>query len=175
VDAIVRAGAQAAVFAGTSAGVAGRFARKLAGVGFAGPRMATGRVMAPAFLEAAGGAAEEWVFGAFFTEPSAVPAAADFTAAHRAAYGAPPARWAAEAHDALGLVAAALAALGEEGRDRPGLSRRIFRTSYEGLAKPLAFDATTRTLAGLRVAHLYRVRSGAFAYLGPYADVTAAT
>ncbi|MFJ7261061.1 bifunctional serine/threonine-protein kinase/ABC transporter substrate-binding protein [Streptomyces globosus] len=175
VDAIVRAGAQAAVFAGTSAGVAGRFARTLAGAGFTGPRMATGRVMAPAFLEAAGGAAEEWVFGAFFTEPSAVPAAADFTAAHRAAYGAPPARWAAEAHDALGLVAAALAALGEEGRDRPGLSRRIFRTSYEGLAKPLAFDATTRTLAGLRVAHLYRVRSGAFAYLGPYADVTAAT
>ncbi|GGT04278.1 MULTISPECIES: bifunctional serine/threonine-protein kinase/ABC transporter substrate-binding protein [Streptomyces] len=175
VDGILRAGAQAAVFAGTSAAVAGRFARALDGAGFAGPRMATGRVMAPTFLEAAGGAAEDWLFGAFFTEPSAVPAAAGFTAAHRAAYGEPPARWAAEAHDALGLAAAALAALGEEGRDRPGLSRRVFRTSYEGLAKPLAFDATTRTLAGLRVAHLYRVRSGAFAYLGPYADVTAAT
>ncbi|MEW2414865.1 bifunctional serine/threonine-protein kinase/ABC transporter substrate-binding protein [Streptomyces sp. NPDC046866] len=175
VEALVRAGAEAAVYAGTSAERAGAFARALGVAGFAGPRMGTGRVMEPAFLAAAGAAAEGWLFGTFFADPAGVPGAADFTAAHRAAYGQPPARWALEAYDAVGLVAAALGGLEGEGRDRPGLSRRIFRTPYRGLAKPLGFDGDTHMLSGTRVAHLHEVRSGAFRYLGPYADVTAAS
>ncbi|MFK0255177.1 bifunctional serine/threonine-protein kinase/ABC transporter substrate-binding protein [Streptomyces sp. NPDC090445] len=174
VSSLVKADAQAAVFVGSSPERAGRFARALADAGFPGPRLATGEVMEPAFLEAAGPAAEGWLFGAYFADPAEVPAAAGFVSAHRAAYGGPPARWAAEAYDAVGLVAAALAALEGEGRDRAGLSRRIFRTAYEGLAKPLAFDATTHRLSGLRTAHLHQVRSGAFRYLGVYQDVTAA-
>ncbi|NXY99052.1 ABC transporter substrate-binding protein [Streptomyces sp. BR123] len=174
VSSLVEADARAAVFAGSSPERAGRFARALADAGFPGPRLATGEVMEPAFLEAAGPAAEGWLFSTYFSGPAEAPAATGFVSAHRAAYGGPPARWAAEAYDAVGLVAAALAALEGEGRDRAGLSRRIFRTAYRGLAKPLAFDATTHRLSGLRTAHLHQVRSGAFRYLGVYQDVTAA-
>ncbi|MFD0266434.1 bifunctional serine/threonine-protein kinase/ABC transporter substrate-binding protein [Streptomyces sp. NPDC127106] len=172
VSALVGADAQAAVFTGSSPERAGRFARALADAGFPGPRLATGEVMEPAFLAAAGAAAEGWLFSTYFADPAEVPAAAGFVSAHRAAHGGPPARWATEAYDAVGLVAAALGALEGEGRDRPGLSRRIFRTAHQGLAKPLAFDATTHRLSGQRVAHLHQVRSGAFRYLGLYQDVT---
>lgn len=102
--------------------------------------------MEPAFLTTAGEAAEGWLFSALFTDPQAVPAAAGFVAAHRAAYGQPPARWATEAYDAVGLVADALTGLGEDGRGRAGLTRRIFRTAHQGLAKPLSFDTNTHVL-----------------------------
>ncbi|MGW7438577.1 bifunctional serine/threonine-protein kinase/ABC transporter substrate-binding protein [Streptomyces sp. NPDC054849] len=169
--ALIEAGAEAVVYAGTSPQRAARLARALTDTGFQGPRVGIQHAMEPAFLTAAGAAAEGWVFSALFTDPSAVPAAAEFTAAHRAAHGEPPARWATEAYDAVGLMAAGLTALAEEGRDRAGLTRRIFRTAHQGLAKPLAFDTATHVLTGNRVAHLYRVESGTYRYLGLYPDV----
>ncbi|MCB5182202.1 ABC transporter substrate-binding protein, partial [Streptomyces antimicrobicus] len=174
VRALVQARVEAAVFAGTSPERAGRFARALAEAGFQGPRMGIQDVMEPAFLTAAGPAAEGWMFSTFHADPLAVPAAAGFVAAHRSAYGEAPARWAAEAYDAVGLLAAALAGLDPEARDRGSLSRRVFRTAHQGLVKPLAFDPATRVLTGDRTAHLFRAESGAFRYLGPYPDVTSA-
>lgn len=162
------------MFAGTSPERAALLARALADAGFEGPRLGIGEAMEPAFLTAAGPAAAGWLFAAFFTDPLSVPGCAAFVAAHRAAYGEPPDRWATEAYDVVGLVATALTGLAGEGRDRPGLSRRIFRVSHQGLAKPLGFDSTTHTLAGDRIAHLYSVVSGAFGYLGPFADVRSA-
>ncbi|WP_404952820.1 bifunctional serine/threonine-protein kinase/ABC transporter substrate-binding protein [Streptomyces sp. 147326] len=169
--ALTEAGAEAVVFAGISPQRAAGMARALADAGFQGPRMGIQHIMEPAFLAAAGPAAEGWLFGTFFTDPQAVPAAAEFVAAHRAAYGQPPARWATEAYDAVGLLAAALTGLGEEGRDRAGVTRRIFRTTHEGLAKQLAFDSNTHVLNRGRAAHLYQVESGAYRYLGLHADV----
>ncbi|MEV8530592.1 ABC transporter substrate-binding protein [Streptomyces sp. NPDC051211] len=171
VRALTGAGAEAVVFAGTSPERAAALARALADAGFKGPRLGIQYVMEPGFLTAAGPAAEGWVIGSLFTDPLSVPAAAEFVSAHRDAYGAPPARWATEAHDAVGLQAAALTALAGDGRDRAGLSRRIFRTAHQGLAKPLAFDANTHSLTKEPSAHLYRVDSGAYRYLGLYSDV----
>ncbi|MFG2987797.1 bifunctional serine/threonine-protein kinase/ABC transporter substrate-binding protein [Streptomyces sp. NPDC048257] len=171
VRALTGAGAEAVVYAGTSPQRAAQMARALTEGGFRGPRMGIQHAMEPAFLTAAGPAAEGWLFSALFTDPLAVPAAAEFVAAHRTAYGQPPARWATEAYDAVGLVTAALTGLGEEGRDRAGLTRRIFRTAHEGLAKPLSFDSNTHVLTRTRTAHLYRVESGAYRYLGLHADV----
>ncbi|MEU6311074.1 bifunctional serine/threonine-protein kinase/ABC transporter substrate-binding protein [Streptomyces sp. NPDC047014] len=173
VRALTGAGAEAVVYTGTSPEGAARLARALAEAGFRGPRVAVQHAMEPAFVSAAGAAAEGWVFAALFTDPAAVPAAAGFVAAHRTAYGQPPARWATEAYDAVGLVAAALTGLEGEGRDRAGLSRRIFRTAYKGLAKEIAFDAATRALSADGLAHLYRAEAGAFRYLGRYPDVRA--
>ncbi|MFB7176645.1 bifunctional serine/threonine-protein kinase/ABC transporter substrate-binding protein [Streptomyces sp. NPDC056257] len=171
VRALTEARAEAVVYAGTSPQRAARLARALAEAGFPGPRVALQHVMEPAFLTDAGPAAEGWVFSALFTDPLALPAAAEFVAAHRAAHGEPPARWATEAYDAVGLLAAALTGLEEEGRGRAGLTRRIFRTAHQGLAKPLAFDTGTHVLTGERIAHLYRAESGAYRYLGLYPDV----
>ncbi|WP_060178340.1 bifunctional serine/threonine-protein kinase/ABC transporter substrate-binding protein [Streptomyces sp. IMTB 1903] len=171
VRALTEAGAEGVVYAGTSPQRAGELARALADARFPGPRVGLQHAMEPAFLDSAGQAAEGWVFSSLYTDPPAVPAAAGFVAAHRSAYGEPPARWATEAYDAVGLVAAALAGLEGEGRDRAGLSRRIFRTAYEGLAKTVGFDPGTRALTGDPLAHLYRAESGRFRYLGRYTDV----
>ncbi|WP_405834497.1 MULTISPECIES: bifunctional serine/threonine-protein kinase/ABC transporter substrate-binding protein [unclassified Streptomyces] len=175
VRALTGARAEAVVYAGTSPQRAARLARALTDAGFQGPRVALQHVMEPAFLADAGPAAEGWVFSALFTDPLAVPAAAGFVGAHRAAHGEPPGRWATEAYDAVGLLAAALTGLDEEGRGRAGLTRRIFRTTHQGLAKPLAFDTGTHVLTGERTAHLYRVESGAYRYLGLYPDVRPST
>ncbi|MFJ3727270.1 bifunctional serine/threonine-protein kinase/ABC transporter substrate-binding protein [Streptomyces sp. NPDC090045] len=169
--ALTEARAEAVVYAGTSPQRAARLARALTEAGFQGPRVGLQHVMEPAFLADAGPAAEGWVFSALFTDPLAVPAAAEFVGAHRTAHGAPPGRWATEAYDAVGLLAAALTGLDEEGRGRAGLTRRIFRTTHQGLAKPLAFDTGTHVLTGERIAHLYRAESGAYRYLGLYRDV----
>ncbi|WP_406073540.1 bifunctional serine/threonine-protein kinase/ABC transporter substrate-binding protein [Streptomyces virginiae] len=171
VRALIEAGAEGVVYAGTSAQRAARMARALTEGGFQGRRMGIQHAMDPAFLTDAGPAAEGWLFSSLFTDPQAVPAAAEFVAAHRAAYGQAPARWATEAYDAVGLLAAALTGLGEEGRDRAGVTRRIFRTAHEGLAKPLSFDSNSHVLTRARTAHLYRVESGAYRYLGIYPDV----
>ncbi|GAA2641058.1 MULTISPECIES: bifunctional serine/threonine-protein kinase/ABC transporter substrate-binding protein [Streptomyces] len=175
VRALTEAGAEAVVYAGTSPQRAALMARALTEGGFQGRRMGIQHAMEPAFLAAAGPAAEGWLFSSLFTDPLAVPAAADFVAAHRAAYGQPPARWATEAYDAVGLLAATLTGLGEEGRDRAGVTRRIFRTSHEGLAKPLSFDTNTHVLNRIGTAHLYQVESGAFRYLGRYTEVKPAS
>ncbi|WP_405792232.1 bifunctional serine/threonine-protein kinase/ABC transporter substrate-binding protein [Streptomyces sp. NBC_00029] len=171
VRALTEAGAEAVVYAGTSPQRAGRMARALTEGGFQGRRMGIHHAMEPAFLTTAGQAAEGWLFSALFTDPQAVPAAAGFVAAHRAAYGQPPARWATEAYDAVGLVADALTGLGEDGRGRAGLTRRIFRTAHQGLAKPLSFDTNTHVLKREGNAYLYQVESGAYRYLGRYPDV----
>ncbi|MFI8500822.1 bifunctional serine/threonine-protein kinase/ABC transporter substrate-binding protein [Streptomyces sp. NPDC085524] len=169
---LTAAGAEGVVYAGTSPQRAGLLARALADAGFRGPRAGIQHIMEPEFLSTAGPAAEGWEIGAFFTDPTAVPAAAGFVSAYRAAYGEAPARWATEAYDGVGLLADCLTGLGEEARDRAGLVRRFPRQTYEGLAKPLAFDADTHALTGARVSYLYRVESGAYRYLGPYPDVT---
>ncbi|MFJ7589287.1 bifunctional serine/threonine-protein kinase/ABC transporter substrate-binding protein [Streptomyces sp. NPDC097617] len=173
--ALNEAGAEAVVYAGTSPQRAARMARALTEAGFLGPRMGIQHAMEPAFLTAAGPDADGWLFSALFTDPAAVPAAAEFVAAHRAAYGQPPARWATEAYDAVGLVAEALTGLEADGRDRAGLTRRIFRTAHQGLAKPLSFDSNTHVLTRVGTAHLYQVASGAFRYLGRYTDVKPAS
>ncbi|QES58469.1 serine/threonine protein kinase [Streptomyces venezuelae] len=175
VRALTGAGAEGVVYAGTSPERAARMARALTEGGFQGRRMGIQLAMEPAFLAAAGPAAEGWLFSSLFTDPLAVPAAADFVAAHRTAYGAPPARWATEAYDAVGLLAATLTGLEEERRDRAGVTRRIFRTAHEGLAKPLSFDANTHVLTRVGTAHLYEVATGAFHYLGRYTEVKPAS
>ncbi|GGY87219.1 bifunctional serine/threonine-protein kinase/ABC transporter substrate-binding protein [Streptomyces avidinii] len=173
--ALTEARAEAVVYAGTSPQRAAAMARALTVAGFQGPRMGVQHAMEPAFLTAAGQDAEGWLFSALFTDPLAVPAAAEFVAAHRTAYGQPPARWATEAHDAVGLVAEALTGLGEDGRSRAGLTRRIFRTAHQGLAKPLSFDSNTHVLTRQGTAHLYQVVSGTYRYLGRYTDLKPAS
>ncbi|MEU6899942.1 bifunctional serine/threonine-protein kinase/ABC transporter substrate-binding protein [Streptomyces virginiae] len=171
VRALTEARAEGVVYVGASPQRAAELARTLTDAGFPGPRVGLQHAMEPAFLTAAGPAAEGWVFSALYTDPLVTPAAEEFVAAHRSAYGEPPARWATEAYDAVGLLATALTGLEGEGRGRAGLSRRIFRTTYQGLAKTVAFDTGTRALSGDSLAHLYRAEKGAFRYLGPYADV----
>ncbi|MEV0786454.1 bifunctional serine/threonine-protein kinase/ABC transporter substrate-binding protein [Streptomyces sp. NPDC050423] len=155
-------------YAGDAAGAA-RTARALAATPFEGPRMAMHTAMDASFLRDAGDAAERWEFTAPYIDPAA-SAAKEFVAAHRTAYDAAPAHWAAEAYDVAGLVMAAVTALakGPSGRPRrptrTALVARIAASSYKGIARTYAFDEGHRLKS--RDAYLYGVRNGSYAYLG---------
>ncbi|AZM49919.1 hypothetical protein DMB38_32750 [Streptomyces sp. WAC 06738] len=167
---------EAVVYAGASPGRAASCARALAAAGFDGPRTSFEPVMRQAFLREAGAAAEGWVFGAPYTaaEQATSKAARAFTAAYRERYDAPPPRWAAEAYDAVGLIAAALDALGGGAEIVPGqVAERIVEVSHAGVAKPLRFTADlVHMLEPDRTAFLYEARDGAFRFLGRHDQVT---
>ncbi|WP_371572839.1 bifunctional serine/threonine-protein kinase/ABC transporter substrate-binding protein [Streptomyces sp. NBC_01314] len=176
VAAALAAHPEAIVYAGTSPTRAAACARALATAGFTGPRVTFESVMRPAFLEAAGEAAEGWVFGAPYSEPqsSDSKAAKAFTAAYRDRYGAPPARWAAEAYDAVGLIVASLDAHGGGAGITPGqVAERLFKLTYDGVAKPIRFTQDiTHGLTPENTSFLYQVKDGKFRFLGRYDQVS---
>ncbi|MFE7425691.1 bifunctional serine/threonine-protein kinase/ABC transporter substrate-binding protein [Streptomyces sp. NPDC057545] len=168
-------------YAGDAAGAA-RMARALAATSFKGPRMAVHTAMNAAFLKDGGDAAESWEFTAPCIAATA-PEAKKFAAMHRRRFGSAPARWAAEAYDAAGLVIAALTALvaptatattatagptpraGEARRPtRAALVEKIAASTYQGVSRTYAFDEDHRLKSS--DAYLYTVRNGGYHYLG---------
>ncbi|MEI7032704.1 bifunctional serine/threonine-protein kinase/ABC transporter substrate-binding protein [Streptomyces pratensis] len=163
--------ADALVLAGGDASRTARLATALAAEGFTGTRIAAGPALGPAFLTGAGKAADGWVFAEAYADPAALPSARAFTAAHRARFGAPPATWAAEAYDAVGLIARAAGATSASGEVRSGLARRLLRTEHRGIVRTLAFRPSIRQVRYENGIFLYRIEDGRPRFLGPYADV----
>lgn len=164
---------QAVVYAGTSPTRAAGCARALRTAGFAGSRLGYEPVMRSAFLDAAS-AAEGWVFQAPYTTPqsSDTAAARTFTAAYRARYRTAPARWSAEAYDAVGLITHTLDALRLTDVEPGQVAERIFHLGYDGVAKPIRFsDDPTHMLNPEDTSFLYQVRDREFRFLGRYDQV----
>ncbi|MFE3401974.1 bifunctional serine/threonine-protein kinase/ABC transporter substrate-binding protein [Streptomyces anulatus] len=162
--------ADAVVFGGGHASRAARLATALAGEGYTGSRVAAGPALGPAFLQGAGAAAEGWVFAEAYTDPTALASARTFAAAHRKRFGAPPGTWAAEAYDAVGLIARAAGTTSASGEVRSGIARRLVRTEHRGIARTLAFDASTRRVRIPDGIFLYRIEKGRPRFLGPFGD-----
>lgn len=167
--AAVAARAGAVVYVGSSAARGARCATDLAAAGFTGTGLSTGPVLTPAFLRDAGKAAEGWVFAEAYTDPSALPSAKAFTAAHRTRFGAPPATWAAETYDAVGLIAQAGRTTSAT-TPRDGVAARILRTEYQGITRRLSFYDSRQVLYATGI-FLYRVDKGRARFLGPYSSV----
>ncbi|MFC9757656.1 bifunctional serine/threonine-protein kinase/ABC transporter substrate-binding protein [Streptomyces sp. NPDC056921] len=167
---VVAGRADAVVLASTSPTRGARCAVALAAAGYTGSRVSTGPVLAPAFLSGAGEAAEGWVFAQAYTDPAAVPAAKAFTAAYRKRFGSAPARWAAEAYDAVGLIADAARATSATGAEREGIAQRLFRTTHPGITRTVSFSATRQVRYETGI-YLYRVEHGRARFLGPYTKV----
>ncbi|MFD6476112.1 ABC transporter substrate-binding protein [Streptomyces anulatus] len=163
--------ADAVVLGGGDASRAARLATALAGEGYTGSRVAAGPALGPAFLAGAGPAADGWVFAEAYADPTALPSARTFTAAHRRRFGAPPATWAAEAYDAVGLIARAAGTTSASGEVRNGIARRLVRTEHRGIVRTLAFDASTRRVRIPDGIFLYRIEKGRPRFLGPFGDV----
>ncbi|MFE2974414.1 bifunctional serine/threonine-protein kinase/ABC transporter substrate-binding protein [Streptomyces sp. NPDC059258] len=163
--------ADAVVLGGGDASRAARLATALAAEGFTGARVAAGPALGPAFLDGAGGAADGWVFAEAYADPVALPAARAFTAAHRERFGVPPATWAAEAYDAVGLIARAAATTSATGEVRSGLAQRLVRTEHPGVVRTLVFDASTRQVRYENGIFLYRIEKGRPRLLGPYDEL----
>jgi ABC-type branched-subunit amino acid transport system substrate-binding protein len=163
---MLRAGIGSFVYAGYAPGAA-RVAKELVAAGFDKPRVASQAVIDPAFLELAGDAAEGWVLTSSFIDPSAVPAAAAFTAAFRKRYGAAPGYYAAEAYDTVNLFLQALAK-GTKGGRPPGrqeLVGLLRKSTYKGITKQFSFRPTDGQFNGWGI-FLHRVEGGRFRFVG---------
>ncbi|MFJ6807988.1 ABC transporter substrate-binding protein [Streptomyces anulatus] len=163
--------ADAVVLGGGDASRAARLATALADEGFTGTRVAAGPALGPAFLDGAGEAAEGWVFAEAYADPAALPSAEAFIAAHRKRFGAPPATWAAEAYDAVGLIARAAGTTSASGEVRSGIAQRLVRTEHRGIVRTLAFHASTRQVRYENGIFLYRIENGRPRFLGPYGEL----
>ncbi|MEU2407551.1 ABC transporter substrate-binding protein [Streptomyces rubiginosohelvolus] len=171
----VSSGADAVVLGGGDPSRAARLATALAGEGFTGARVGVGPALGPAFLDGAGAAADGWVFAEAYADPAALPAVRAFTAAHRKRFGAPPATWAAEAYDAVGLIARAAGTTSASGEVRSGIGGRLVRTEHRGIVRTLAFDASTRQVRIPDGIFLHRIENGRPRFLGPYGEVREAS
>ncbi|MGW0998455.1 bifunctional serine/threonine-protein kinase/ABC transporter substrate-binding protein [Streptomyces sp. NPDC002523] len=165
---------QAVVYCGSSPRRAAACARALRKAGFTGTCAATQPVLDRTFLDEAGAAAQDWVFSSTLVDPARVKSAAGFVRSFRRRYGvATVPVGAAEAYDALGLVAHALPT-DTTAVDRGTLTHRLRALSYRGVTRTFAFAADTGVVETQPGLFLWQIRKGAPAFLGQYEQVAAA-
>ncbi|MFD3793483.1 bifunctional serine/threonine-protein kinase/ABC transporter substrate-binding protein [Streptomyces californicus] len=144
---------------------AGRFAEALNRAGYAGPKIATQAAHDPRFLAEAGEDAAGWLLVSTAADPASVPSVHAFAAAYRKRYDGAPPLFAAEAYDAVGLIAACAEKLGRETLTRQDLLPALRTTSYKGVSKSYAFEPANGMYTGSGV-FIYRVERGRFRYIG---------
>jgi ABC-type branched-subunit amino acid transport system substrate-binding protein/tRNA A-37 threonylcarbamoyl transferase component Bud32 len=144
---------------------AGRFAKALTRAGFLGPKIGTQAVHDPRFLAEAGEDAAGWLVVSTAADPASVPSVHPFAAAYRKSFDGAPPLFAAEAYDAVGLIAACAEGLGREKVSRQDLLPALRTTSYKGISKSYAFEPANGMYTGTGV-FIYRVERGRFRYIG---------
>ncbi|MGW7230472.1 bifunctional serine/threonine-protein kinase/ABC transporter substrate-binding protein [Streptomyces cyaneofuscatus] len=144
---------------------AGRFARALTKAGFLGPKIGTQAVHDPRFLAEAGEDAAGWLVVSTAADPASVPSVHPFAAAYRKRFDTAPPLLAAEAYDAVGLIAACAEGLGRESVTRQDMLPVLRSTRYKGVSKSYAFEPANGMYAGTGV-FIYRVERGRFRYIG---------
>ncbi|MFI1223286.1 MULTISPECIES: bifunctional serine/threonine-protein kinase/ABC transporter substrate-binding protein [unclassified Streptomyces] len=144
---------------------AGRFAKSLTKAGFLGPKIGTQAVHDPRFLAEAGEDAAGWLVVSTAADPASVPSVHPFAAAYRKRFDSAPPLFAAEAYDAVGLIAACAEGLGRERISRQDLLPALRTTSYKGVSKSYAFESANGMYTGTGV-FIYRVERGRFRYIG---------
>ncbi len=163
----VRAAAGAVLYGGGPSGAA-RLAVALAAAGYRGRVLATQAVHDPRFLGEAGASAEGWLLVSTAVDPAAAPAppvARAFDAAFRARHAGAAPLYAAEAYDAVHLLARCARDLGRPQVGRGDLLPSLRGTTYQGVSKTYAFERANGTYTGDGL-FFYEVASGRFRFLG---------
>ncbi|MEU6881943.1 bifunctional serine/threonine-protein kinase/ABC transporter substrate-binding protein [Streptomyces sp. NPDC046712] len=169
----------AVLYAGVSQRRAGLCAKALKQQGYGGLRGGVEYALGPEFLSVAGPAAEGWYFGTSYVDPALVPAAKAFTAAYRKRWGlsgaAPVDRFAAEAYDAVSVLAERMTGL--VASQNPATRRIALRGAmrvftYQGITKRYGFDEQNVMMFKYHTeAFLYRIERGAPRFLGQFEKV----
>lgn len=144
---------------------AGRFARALTRAGFLGPKIGTQAVHDPRFLAEAGEDAAGWLVVSTAADPASVPSVHPFAADYRKRFDSAPPLLAAEAYDAVGLIATCAEGLGRETVTRQDMLPVLRSTRYKGVSKSYAFEPANGMYTGTGV-FIYRVERGRFRYIG---------
>ncbi|WP_416982702.1 bifunctional serine/threonine-protein kinase/ABC transporter substrate-binding protein [Streptomyces sp. T028] len=164
---MLAAGSDAFVYGGYAAGAAA-FARALAAAGFDGPRYSPEAALSTEFLDGAGEAAEGWLITSTCVDPTELPAAAEFTAAHRKRFDSAPGFYTAEAYDVVNMVADGLRKA-DKRPTRAQLTTSLRNTAYQGVTKKFAFVPETGSFVAPESGAVfgYVVEGGRFRFLGP--------
>ncbi|WP_103503265.1 bifunctional serine/threonine-protein kinase/ABC transporter substrate-binding protein [Streptomyces sp. SM14] len=145
------------------------FAQALDETGYDGRRIATHDAFDPRFLERAGSAAEGWMFVAAVVDPEQLDSAADFVTAFTDAFDEDPPLYAAEAYDAVQVLAACARDLHEEKEldrvTRQDIVPSIRQTRHKGVTKSFSFEPANGNFTG-KGAFFYRVEDGEYLLLG---------
>ncbi|NJQ05841.1 bifunctional serine/threonine-protein kinase/ABC transporter substrate-binding protein [Streptomyces lonarensis] len=145
------------------------FAQALDETGWDGYRIATHNAYDQRLLERAGGAVEGWVLVAAVVDATQSDAAADFAAAYTERFEEPPPPYAAEAYDAVHVIALCAGGLREDrGFDavtRQEMAPSIREMRHRGVTKTFTFEPADGRFTGNGV-FFYRVTDGAFVLLG---------
>ncbi|WP_221358051.1 bifunctional serine/threonine-protein kinase/ABC transporter substrate-binding protein [Streptomyces beigongshangae] len=141
------------------------FARALAQTGYRGPKIATQAAHDPRFLREAGEASNGWLIVSTAVDPSSARSAGAFAQAFRDRFKAAAPPFAAEAYDAVRLIAACVEGLDRESVSRQDLVPVLRTTTYEGVSKPYAFDKENGWYTGDRGVFFYRAKDGRFRFL----------
>ncbi|MFX4293699.1 protein kinase domain-containing protein [Streptomyces bohaiensis] len=145
------------------------FAQALDETGWDGYRVATHNAYDARLLERAGSAVEGWVLVAAVVDPTQFEAAAEFVAAYTDRFEESPPPYAAEAYDAVHVIAACAAELRQESGfsavTRQDIVPSIRETRYRGITKTFTFEPADGRFTG-NGAFFYRITDGAFVLLG---------
>ncbi|MGP3689808.1 bifunctional serine/threonine-protein kinase/ABC transporter substrate-binding protein [Streptomyces sp. IBSNAI002] len=163
----VRTAAGVVLYGGGPSGAA-RLAAALSAAGHRGRVLATQAVHDPRFLREAGASAEGWLLVSTAVDPAAAPAppaARAFDTAFRARHGGPAPLYAAEAYDAVHLLARCARDLGRPQVGRGDLLPTLRGTTHQGVSKAYAFERANGTYTGDGL-FFYEVASGRFRLLG---------
>ncbi|MCF2527481.1 bifunctional serine/threonine-protein kinase/ABC transporter substrate-binding protein [Yinghuangia soli] len=150
----------------------GLFAKKLAEVGFTGARIGPDGMADPAFVAAAGTAAEGWSMTVPAVDAGAESTLARFAADYSGKYREAPGTYAAEAFDVANLLIQAIKSLGNQPATRAAVLGAVRASRYQGLVKSYAFDRGNGEWAGTGGTFAYEVKSGKIQYLGSVAKLT---
>ncbi|MFI8518917.1 bifunctional serine/threonine-protein kinase/ABC transporter substrate-binding protein [Streptomyces sp. NPDC085481] len=162
------------MYVGKSPRRAALCAKALREQGYAGLCGSVEYALQPEFLAVAGPAAEGWYFGSSYVDPEALPAAKAFVAAYRKRWGlsaaTPVERFATEAYDVVGWLAAGLrTTLGNNAESlRVGIARHLGGSPYQGLAKRYTADGAKNSKAALEGLFLWQVQGGRPRFLGEF-------
>ncbi|MFE9687452.1 branched-chain amino acid ABC transporter substrate-binding protein, partial [Streptomyces sp. NPDC006285] len=143
-----------------------RFARALAETDYRGPKFATQAAHDARFLREAGAAGDDWLIVSTAVDPPAVRSADAFVKAFRGRFTSAPPLFAAEAYDAVRLIAACVEGLGRKNVSRQDLVPVLRTTTFKGVSKPYAFNKENGWYTGDQGVFFYRVQEGRFRFLG---------
>lgn len=142
-----------------------KFARALHDAGYEGLCVGTQAMHDARLLTEAGQAANGWYVASTATDPQVAAGAAEFTSAYRKEHRQPPGPFAAEAYDAVQLLARCVRQLKRERITRQDLVPTLRATKHKGISKEYAFEEANGMFTGDGV-FFYRVQKDAFRHLG---------
>jgi ABC-type branched-subunit amino acid transport system substrate-binding protein len=159
IEKIKQSGADAVVLWG-DAEETGAAVRQIREAGIEVPLFGYDRMAQPAFLKAAGAAAEGIVLSVTMNPDSADPAWTAFRQRYRERWGDEPDTYAAHAYDGMNLI---LNAIRQAGLNRPRVRDQLFALqSYKGASGDIVFDTNMSNVAPTWLA---TVQQGRFHYV----------